>query len=79
MVIFANIYTNFFPLIGEYEKREHYDDIDSEYATYWIKKMIESKSGASVDHFTTREREYVQNWSQHRKKLWNDRVPETYF
>ncbi len=44
MVIFANIYTQIFPAIGEYEKRETYDDIDSEYNTYWIKKMIESKA-----------------------------------
>ena len=44
MVIFANIYTNFFPLIGEYEKREYYDDIDSKYSAYWIKKMVESNS-----------------------------------
>ena len=44
MVLFAMIYTNFFPLIGEYEKRETYDDIDGKYAAYWIKKMIESTS-----------------------------------
>ena len=42
MVIFGMIYANFFPLIGEYEKREVYDDIDSKYNVYWIKRMIES-------------------------------------
>jgi len=44
MVIFSMIYTNFFPLIGEYEKREVYDDIDGKYAIFWIKRMIESTS-----------------------------------
>lgn len=42
MVMFTMIYTNFYPLIGEYEKRENYDDADGKYAAYWIKKIIES-------------------------------------
>lgn len=42
MTLFAMIYSNFFPLIGEYEKRETYDDVDSKYGVYWLKKMIES-------------------------------------
>ena len=42
MVIFTMIYSNFFPLIGEYEKRENYDDVDGKYTAYWIKKLIES-------------------------------------
>ena len=42
MVLFTMIYTNFYPLIGEYEKRENYDDADGKYLAYWIKKMIES-------------------------------------
>ena len=42
MVIFAMIYANFYPVIGEYEKRENYDDVDGKYAAYWIKRMIES-------------------------------------
>ena len=28
--------------MGEYERRENYDDIDSKYGTYWIKKIIQS-------------------------------------
>ena len=40
--IFALIFKHFFPLIGEYERREDYDDIDSKYGTYWIKKIIQS-------------------------------------
>ena len=41
LLIFAMIYSNFYPLIGEYEKREVYDTVDGKYAIYWIKKMIE--------------------------------------
>jgi len=41
MVIFTMIFQNFIPLVGEYEKRETYDDVDGKYATYWIKKMVE--------------------------------------
>ena len=42
MTLFAMIYSNFFPLVGEYEKRETYDDVDSKYGIYWLKSMIES-------------------------------------
>lgn len=41
VVIFTMIYVNYYPIIGEYEKRENYDDVDSEYAAYWIKTLIE--------------------------------------
>lgn len=41
-LIFAIVYRNFYPLMGEYERRENYDDIDSKYGTYWIKKFIQS-------------------------------------
>lgn len=44
VAIFTMIYTNFYPIIGEYEKRENYDDIDGEYAAYWIKKLIEDSN-----------------------------------
>lgn len=42
MLIFTMIYTNYYPIIGEYEKRENYDDVDGKYVAYWIKKLIES-------------------------------------
>ena len=48
MVMFTMIYSNFFPIIGEYEKRENYDDVDGKYTAYWIKKMIES-DGYNLD------------------------------
>ena len=41
LAIFTMIYTNLIPLMGEYEKRESYDDIDSVYKTYYIKDYIE--------------------------------------
>lgn len=41
-VMFALVFKNFYPLMGEYEVRENYDDIDSKYGTYWIKKFIQS-------------------------------------
>ena len=44
MSIFTMIYVNFYPMIGEYEKRENYDDVDGKYVAYWIKKLIESDS-----------------------------------
>lgn len=44
MVIFAMIYSNFLPLVGEYEKRENYDTVDGKYSVYWIKRMIEDSS-----------------------------------
>ena len=48
MSIFTMIYVNFYPLIGEYEKRENYDDVDGKYTAYWIKKLVES-SGYELD------------------------------
>ena len=44
MVIFSMIYASFLPLVGEYEKRENYDNVDGKYGVYWIKRMIEDSS-----------------------------------
>ena len=44
MVIFTMLYRNFYPLIGEYEKRENYNDVDSMYSVYWLKRLIEDSS-----------------------------------
>ena len=41
MVIFTMLYTNYYPLMGEYQKRETYDDVDGKYVAYWMKKLIE--------------------------------------
>ena len=56
MAIFTLIFTNFYPLIGEYEKRETYDNVDGKYAVYWLKRMIEDSSyvitpGSELDTF----------------------------
>lgn len=53
MIIFTIIYTNFFPLIGEYERRETYDDIDSIYKTFLIKRMIESSNFTATNQFNS--------------------------
>ena len=41
-VIFAIIYLNFYPLMGEYEKREYYDDVDSVYKAFILKEKFEN-------------------------------------
>lgn len=42
MSIFSIVYTNFYPIMAEYERREVFDDIDGKYGVYWIKKIIQS-------------------------------------
>lgn len=44
MTLFTMVYKTVLPLMGKYEEREVYDDVDSKYSIYWIKKMIESSS-----------------------------------
>lgn len=44
MGIFAIFYNNFYPLMSEYEKRETYDDIDSKYSVFWIKRLMQLNS-----------------------------------
>ena len=44
MGIFGIMYNNFYPLIGEYERREVFDDVDSKYGAFWIKRFIQHKS-----------------------------------
>lgn len=40
--IFSVMYANFYPMMGEYEKRENYDDISSIYNANLIKRLIEN-------------------------------------
>lgn len=68
MILFTMIYTNFYPLIGEYQKRENYDDADGKYVAYWIKKIIESDAynlsettGDSDEAKSTRRRIHSMN------------------
>ena len=44
VAIFAVLYNNFYPLVGEFEKREVYDDIDGKYVAYWFKRVIQHES-----------------------------------
>ena len=44
MLIFTLIYSHFYPLIGDYERREEYDNVDGKYTVFWLKRMIESPS-----------------------------------
>ena len=43
MVLFTMIYSNFYPLIGEYEKRENYDDVDGKKITNDLEESIKNK------------------------------------
>lgn len=40
--IFTMMFVNFYPMIGEYEKRENYDDISSIYKANLFKMLIEN-------------------------------------
>lgn len=62
--IFTLLYINFYPMIGEYEKRETYDDIDSVYNTYLVKRMIEKEP---LPKSPTSEEE--QN-----RQIWNNKT-----
>ena len=41
MTLFTILYTNFYPMIGEYNRRENYDDVDSIYNTNLIRSFLE--------------------------------------
>ena len=44
MGIFGIMYNNYYPLIGEYERREVFDDVDSKYGAFWVKRFIQHSS-----------------------------------
>lgn len=52
MGIFVFLYANLFPLVGEYERIETYDDLDSKYAAHLVRKMILEKGSSSTQSFT---------------------------
>ncbi len=43
MLIFTIIYANFYPILGKYQEREFFDDIDSKYNAYWIKRFLQDE------------------------------------
>lgn len=56
--IFSMIFSHFYPLMGEYEVRENYDDVDSKYGTYWVKRMIQDQT-YNLDTATINNSNYV--------------------
>lgn len=64
MIMFTMIFSNYLPIIAEYEKRETYDDVDGKYTAYWFKRLIET--GYSPDSTTSDQlsnlatRSYIQ-------------------
>lgn len=40
MIMFMFLYRNSLPLVGEYERRENYDDLETVYAANEIKKLV---------------------------------------
>ncbi len=44
MSLFAIIFVNSAVFMGEYEKREVYDDVNSKYGMYWIIKLIKDNN-----------------------------------
>jgi len=58
MIIFSIIYTNFYPLLGEYERRGTYDDLDGKYAAYWFKRIIQKDS---IDMYYERIDQVIDN------------------
>lgn len=41
VTIFSALYSNYFPIMANYEKRAYYDDLDSKYIAFWLKYMIQ--------------------------------------
>lgn len=44
VTIFSALYSNYFPIMANYEKREYYDDLDSKYTAFWLKYMMQDSS-----------------------------------
>lgn len=40
VVIFTVLFENYYPLIGNYERYENYDDLDSKYVAHYLREMI---------------------------------------
>ena len=50
MTIFAMLYTNLFPLLGEYERYRTYDSVEGTYIAHWARKIV--LNGLSEGIFT---------------------------
>lgn len=50
MALFTVLYTDLFPLLGEYQKRENYNDIDSKYIAHWVRKMVMASKAPALEN-----------------------------
>ena len=58
MGIFSLLYTNFFPLIGEYERYKAYDTVESTYIAHWA-RMIALKGLTDSSYTTAKNTGYL--------------------
>lgn len=53
MVIFVTVYSNFFPTTAEFERRMAYNDLESLYATYYMRQLYNGNFSNQVFTFKT--------------------------
>ena len=58
MGIFSLLYTNFFPLIGEYERYKNYDTVESTYIAHWG-RMVALKGLTDSSYNTAKNTGYI--------------------
>ena len=58
MGIFSLLYTNFFPLIGEYERYKDYDTVESTYIAHWA-RMVALKGLPDSSYNTAKNKGYL--------------------
>ena len=58
MGIFSLLYTNFFPLIGEYERYKDYDTVESAYVAHWG-RMVALKGLTDSSYNTAKNTGYI--------------------
>ena len=58
MAIFSLLYTNFFPLVGEYERYKDYDTVEAIYIAHWA-RVIALKGLPNNIYITARTTGYV--------------------
>lgn len=46
--IFTSIYVNLIPVLGEYEKVEAYDDLDTKYVAHWMRMLIIKRGNSNL-------------------------------
>ena len=47
VVLFMVIFENYYPLIAKYNRFDNYDDIDTKYIAYYLRKMVNSSKDAT--------------------------------